>query len=98
MSNTVEWQKRQATHRYSQDDRSLAYKFTIQLDKKINVFLEDPASKRFVVGVYDVVKEPWRLLAISSYRKFGLKLRMGAPDKLKPNEKQVVLVKSRNAY
>lgn len=95
MSNTVEWQKRQENHRYSQDDRVLAYKFTKELDPGVGLFLEDPTRKRLVVGVYNVVTEPWRLLAISSFRKFGLKLRMGAPDPLKPNEKQVVLIKTR---
>ena len=95
MSNTVEWQKRQENHRYSQDDRALAYKFTKEIDPLIDKFLGDRKKKLLVVGTYDTTKEPWRLLAVAGYRKYGLKLLEIVHDPLKPHDVTLSLRKHR---
>lgn len=72
--NTVSWLKRAETHRYSQDDRMLSYKFGQELAPKINSFLDDAKSKELVLGTYNLTKEPWKLIAINEFRKFGVKI------------------------
>jgi hypothetical protein len=75
MSNTDEWQNRLARHRYSQDDRSLSWKFQKELDPKVNAFLDgDVKEKSLSLGSYDLQREPWRLLAVNEFRKYGLKV------------------------
>jgi hypothetical protein len=93
MSNTVEWQRRQEIHRYSQDDRHLAYLFTTKLDPLVTVFLTQGKDKHMVVGTYDIIVEPWRLLAVAGFRKYGLKVRQVINDPLKPNMITINLVK-----
>jgi len=95
MSNSIEWQKRQELHRYSQDDRALAYKFTKELDPLVDEFLADQQKKRLVIGTYDTTREPWRLLAVGGFRKYNLKLREIIADPLKPNEVTLSLGKTR---
>jgi hypothetical protein len=95
MSNTAEWQNRQENHRYSQDDRRLAYLFTIKLDPLIMKFLEQSTDKRITVGTYDTTAESWRLLAVAGFRKYGLKVRQTIVNPLTPKMITISLVKSR---
>lgn len=74
MSNTSSWAKRAETHRYSQDDRMLTWKFTKELEPLVNKFLDDNARQILVVGLYNLDKEPWRMAAIISFRKYQLKI------------------------
>ncbi len=73
MSSTDFWAKKSETHRYSQDDRSKQKKFEKELTEPINKFL-DSDQKSMVVGQYDLELEPWRIAAVVSFRKFGLKI------------------------
>lgn len=93
MSNTVEWQKRQNNHRYSRDDRFLAYKFQKEIESTVNKFFDDYKQKVLVVGTYNVKEEPWRLLGIADYRKLGLKLREIVVDQANPDIVEVRLIK-----
>ena len=95
MSNTNEWSKRINSYRYSQDDRSLAYKFSREINDTVNTFLDDPKRRKMLVGTYDTRREPWRLLALAEFRKFGIKIQETIPDPLNPNDVQIVLVKTR---
>ena len=74
MSGTVEWTKRLATHRYSQDERSLSFKFSQELQPLVDTFLADMSRKTLSVGVFNIQKEPWRVLGVMDFRKYGLKL------------------------
>jgi hypothetical protein len=74
MSNTDQWQRRLDLHRYSQDDRALSYKYQRELEPIVNAFMDDVKQKTLILGSFDADKEPWRLLAINNFRKFGLKV------------------------
>ncbi len=73
MSNTDEWAKRLESHRYSLDERNLAYKYEKEITESINKFLDgkDSAMK---LGEFNFVLEPWRLVALNNFRKYGLKI------------------------
>lgn len=75
MSESKEWNDRLINKRWSQDDRNLSWKFSKEIDNKIDAFLNNNKEKVFVVGEYDLSKEPWRLLAVADFRKYGLKLQ-----------------------
>ena len=94
MSNTAEWQNRSANYRYSQDDRVLSYKYKKEIEPIVNKFLDSHTSKKLLIGTFDVSSEPWKLLAIADYRKFGLKMRQYVKNKETPNLVSVTLVKS----
>jgi hypothetical protein len=74
MSHTKEWSNRMENYHYSQDDRTLSYKYQRELEGKINKFLSDPKENELQMGSFNLTMEPWRLLAISDFRKFGLQL------------------------
>ena len=74
MSNMHEMRQRMATHHYSQDDRTLAYKYQKELEPVINKFIDDFKETNFFLGTFNLAKEPWRLVSVGELRKFGLKL------------------------
>ncbi len=94
MSNTKEWQDRLAKHRYSQQDSTLAYKFTESLKKEVDKFLDDFMMKTFSCGKYDLKKEPWRLLALAEFRKYGVKVKE-VLDLAEPSLTELVLEKEK---
>lgn len=73
MSSTNEWVKR-LDKRYSQAEGMLAYKFKLELDPAIDMFLADNSKRSFLIGRFDLAKEPWRLAAANDYRKYQLKV------------------------
>lgn len=81
MSNTAEWANRQRDHRYTYDERRLIANFERELDPIIGLKMINPEIRDFLIGSYDLVKEPWRMIAIMSFRKLGLKF----VTKLLPN-------------
>jgi hypothetical protein len=95
MSSSIEWSKRQALHRYSQDDRVLSYKYCAEIKPMVDTFLNNLTEKKLVVGTFDVSKESWRLISISEYRKYNLKLVERVVDTSKPNIKEIGLVKQK---
>lgn len=94
MSSTEEWAKR-LDKRYSQDERMLAYKFKVELDKQVNAFLDDQKTRSLKLGPYNLSKEPWRLAAANEFRKFQLKIIMHSCDKPNDQLTEIHLVKQR---
>ncbi len=92
MSNTVNWVKRAQTYRYSQDDRTLSWKFRNEIDSAINAFLDNISQQNYTVGIYDLNKEPWRMAAIIDYRKYGVKV---VEKKTDNNHTEITLVKKK---
>ena len=74
MSTTKSWLKRSQEHRYSEDDRTKQWKFEYALKAQVDPFLADPQCKSIVLGQYNMELEPWRMAAIASFRKFGVKV------------------------
>lgn len=74
MSNTDSWAKRSETHRYSQDDRTKQWKYERELSKVVDPFIDNLNQSSLVIGQFDLEKEPWRMAAIMSFRKFSLKV------------------------
>jgi hypothetical protein len=75
MSNQASWAKWMDSYRYSQDDRMLSYKYEKELEPKFEAFSNAQEQKTLLVGEFDVVKEPWRCMAIKSQaRKFSFKV------------------------
>lgn len=91
MSNTAEWSKRLATHRYSQDERSLSYKFVQELQPTVESFLNS-SNKTLSVGVFNIQQEPWRVLAVLEFRKYGLKM---VEKYISDNEIELILRKQK---
>ena len=75
MSNTDCWVKRAQRYRYSQDDRTLAWKFRQEIEPKINTFLDDPQQMTYVCGSFDLTREPWRMAVYLDFRKYGVKIQ-----------------------
>ena len=75
MSNTDCWVKRAQRYRYSQDDRTLAWKFRQEIEPKINTFLDDPQQMAYVCGSFDLTREPWRMAVYLDFRKYGVKIQ-----------------------
>jgi len=94
MSATEEWVKR-LDKRYSQDERMLAYKFKVELDSRVNKFLDDYKAKSLLLGAFDLKKEPWRQNAANEFRKFQLKVIMRSCDKPDEHLSEIHLVKQR---
>jgi hypothetical protein len=94
MSATDEWAKR-LDKRYSQDERMLAYKFKVELDSRVNKFLDDVKTRSLLLGSFDLAKEPWRLAAANEFRKYQLKIIMRSCST--PNDRltEIHLVKQR---
>ena len=74
MSTTTSWLKRSQVHRYSEDDRTKQWKFEYELKARVDPFLSNPQSKSLLIGSYNMELEPWRMAAIASFRKFGVKV------------------------
>jgi hypothetical protein len=82
--NTVEWKKKQQNYRYSQDERQLSYKFMLEIDEKIQKFLDEYEAKTLILGPYNMEKEQWRLKTIQHYfRNFVTVKEEDATDNLK---------------
>jgi hypothetical protein len=92
MSNTASWAKRSTTHRYSQDDRMKAWKFGQEIAIPLNAFLDDIATKQFVLGTYNFVKEPWRMAPVVDYRKYGVKI---VEKKIDDENTEITLIKKK---
>lgn len=74
MSKTNDWAKRLETHRWSQDDRTLAYKFQQQLQPMFEKFYASN-DKQMSLGPYDLENEPWRAMTVRNLaRSFGAKI------------------------
>ncbi len=71
---TVKWKRRLADYRYSLDDRTMSHKFSKELEKEILAFLDDNKKTTLLIGTFNIAREPWRMLAINDYKKFGVKL------------------------
>ena len=95
MSDTSSWQNRIANYRYSQDDRALSYKYTKEIEPIIDAFLDDIKIKKQVIGTFNTKLEPWRLLAIASFRKYGIKVRESIADPATPDLVTITVIKSR---
>lgn len=74
MSQTKEWKARLANHHYSQDDRTKAYNYKKELDAKLSKFIDDFSQNTYLVGTFNLEKEPWRLSAINEFRNMGMKI------------------------
>lgn len=74
MSNTDSWAKRSESHRYSQDDRTKQWKFEKEINAKVEAFIDDIKQNVLVLGQYNMNLEPWRMTAIVSFRKYGVKI------------------------
>lgn len=74
MSNTDSWAKRSESHRYSQDDRTKQWKFEKEINAKVEAFIDDIKQNVLVLGQYNMNLEPWRMAAIVSFRKYGVKI------------------------
>ena len=74
MSKTNDWAKRLETHRWSQDDRTLSYKFQLELQPIFEKFYASN-DKQMTLGPYNLEKEPWRAMALRNVaRSFGAKI------------------------
>lgn len=91
MSNTASWRRRQDNYHYSQDERTLSYKYSQEIKEQINKFLDDIHTHSLSLGTFDLHKEPWRLLAVREYRNFGIKII--EKDDPKTDKTEIVLVK-----
>lgn len=82
MACPVEWTKRMARHRYSQDDRMLSWKFQQEIKDRVEAFMDDQKQNLLTIGRYDIKKEPWRMHGIVAWRsKYGLKvIEKRSPD------------------
>jgi hypothetical protein len=102
MSGSAEWMNRSEHHRYSQDDKMLSYKYSKEIDPIIDKFLTDQKEKSIVIGQFDSTKEPWKILTISQYCKYNLKMiEIVIPDQFNKNLKEYSLHKqklSRNTF
>ena len=74
MSNTDSWLKRSESYRYSQDDRTKQWKFEKELTAKVEAFVDDIKQNVLVLGQYNMDLEPWRMAAITSFRKYNVKI------------------------
>jgi hypothetical protein len=75
MSNTTSWFNRiGGGYRYSQDERTLQYKFEKQITPLVNAFLDNPNAQTYDFGTYNLEAEPWRVAAAISFRKYNLKI------------------------
>jgi hypothetical protein len=74
MSKTKTWNRRLQNHSYSLDDRNLSYNFSKNLEKDILKFLDNHEAHTMLIGEFNIEKEPWRMLAINDYKKFGVKI------------------------
>lgn len=92
MSDTLCWVKRAQKYRYSQDDRTLSWKFRNELEPLINSFLDNVTQQSYAVGTYNLNKEPWRMASIVDYRKYGLKV---VEKKIDNDSTEVTLVKKK---
>jgi hypothetical protein len=92
MSNTISWTKRAQNYRYSQDDRTLSWKFRNELEPLVNSFLDNPIQQSYTVGTYNINKEPWRMAAIVDYRKYSLKI---IEKKVDGDNTEITLVKKK---
>lgn len=68
------WRKRLNAYSYSLDDKSQSYRFSKEIEKEIMRFLDDITKTTLCVGSFNIEKEPWRILALNDYRKFGVKI------------------------
>ena len=91
MSNTNCWVKRAQRYRYSQDDRTLAWKFRQEIEPKINAFLDDQRQTTYTCGVFDLTREPWRMAVYLDFRKYGVKIQ----EKQVENLTEVILIKKK---
>jgi hypothetical protein len=91
MSNTAAWRRRQDNYHYSQDERTLSYKYGQEIKETVNKFLDDVHVNSLSLGVFDLHKEPWRLLAVREYRNLGLKIiEKDIPDQ---DKTELIIVK-----
>lgn len=74
MSNTNDWQNRLKTHRWSQDDRQLAYNYKKSIDAAVNAWLDDFKATTMSMGKFNMATEPWRLSALNEFRSHGVKI------------------------
>lgn len=74
MSASREWTKRQDRYHYSQDDRTLSYKFKKELDPMVDKFIDTPGELSVLIGSFNIAVEPWRLLSVNDFRQLGLKV------------------------
>jgi hypothetical protein len=93
MSNTASWAKRSTSYRYSQDDRTKAWRFGQEIATIINNFLDDNAAKQLVLGTYNFVKEPWRMAPVVDYRKYGIKI---VEKKTDDENTEIILIKKKS--
>lgn len=88
MSNTNSWLNRMEKHRYSQDDRTLSYKYQKEIEPKIDLFLNDFKISQLNLGPFNLNLEPWRLISIIEFRKYGLKIT----ESVDLNDKNLTLI------
>ncbi len=91
MSNTADWRRRQANYHYSQDDRTLSYKYGQEIKEQVNKFVDDVNAQSLSLGSFNLQKEPWRLLAVREFRNLGLKIL--EKDNPSTDTTEIVLVK-----
>ncbi len=89
MSNTSSWIERSETHRYSQDDKSLAWKYQKELEPIVDKFLADYTQQRLIIGTFNLEKEPWRMISIIYFRKYQIKII----EKVVPAGTEITLTK-----
>lgn len=92
MSNTNDWQNRLKTHRWSQDDRQLAYNYKKTIEANVNTWLDDFKSNNLSMGKFNLSVEPWRLAALNEFRSHGVKIVEKPVDDLNV---ELILVKKK---
>ena len=74
MSSTHDWIKRSDEYHYSQDDRTLAYKYQQEITPKIDAFLNNVQTQSIEFGPFNLDLEPWRAASIVDFRKYGIRI------------------------
>lgn len=89
MSNTNEWAKRINSEKNNTVVKVAIWKFQKEIEDKFNNFLDGNTQVLFV-GEYDLTKEPWRLEAISVWKKYNIKI---VEKKLENNLTEINVIK-----